>query len=149
VDATLLDDRLEALVVKDMVICPEALKGVIARKCNMLETKVAFYEGELWLVEDEDTLLSFRFDYLEGEATLVVFGELTIAPDVDPKLLVERLVRVHNLGRICCTREQMAVLQARLGLREGRLVDSAAIETADEDLAEEDMAMGNVGYLKL
>lgn len=148
VDPETLDKNLEALVVKDIAICPEALKGVISHKCNMLETQVALYEGELWLVEDERTLLSSRFEYLEGRATLIVLGELTIAPDVDPKVLGERLARVHNLGTIHCTPEQMGAIQARLGLSEGKLIDSTT-ETADEDMEKEEMMLGNVGYLKL
>ena len=148
VDPTTLDNSLEALVAKELVICPAALKGVIARKCNVLETQMVFYEGELWLVEDERTLLSSRFDHLKGEATLVVLGEVTIASDVAPNVLGERLVRVHNLGTIRCTPEQMGVLQARLGVSEGKLEDSTT-ETAGEDMEKEEMMMGNVGYLKL
>ena len=132
-----------------MVIGPAALKSVIYRKCNVLETQVAFYEGELWLIEDEHTLRSSRFEYLEGKATLVVLGELTMAPDVDPKVLGERLATVHNLGKITCTPEQMGVIEARLGLSDGQLVDSTPTEAASEDTEKEDMGIGNVGYLKL
>lgn len=144
VDAETLDNALEALVAKDLVICPMVLKNVIYRKCNMLETRVVLYEGELWLVEDEHTLLRSRFDHLEGKATLVVFGELTIAPDVDPQVLEERLAKVHNLGTITCTPEQMGAIEARLGLSKGELVDSTQ-PTGEEKIE----GIGNVGYLKL
>lgn len=146
VDPAALDNNLEALVAKDIVICPAALKGVIYRKCNVLETQVVLYEGELWLVEDKHTLLPSRFDHLEGKATLMVLGKLTIAPAVDPKVLAERLVKVHNLGKIICTPEQMSVLQARLGLSDGKLVDSTQIKPTSEEMAK---GIGNVGYLKL
>ncbi|MBI1930618.1 hypothetical protein HYR99_41020 [Candidatus Poribacteria bacterium] len=150
VDSAALDKAIEALVVKEMVICPTALKGVIARKCNFLETQVVFYEGELWLVEGEETLLASRFDYLEGVATLMITGELTIAPDVDPKVLFERLAKVHNLGEIRCTPDQMSAIRARLGLKDGELIDSTQTPTEDDE--EEDTGEGGIGnaaYLAL
>ena len=143
VDAEMLDDALEALVAKGVVISPAALKGVIYRKCNMLKTQVVLYEGELWLVEDEQTLLPSRFDHLKGQATLVVLGGLTIAPDVDPQLLRERLAKVHNLGSITCTPEQMGIIEAQMGLSKGELADSTQVKPIGEK------GIDNVGYLKL
>ena len=150
VDADALDSGLEALMVKDIVICPETLKGVLYRKCNVLETQAVFYEGEPWLVDDELTLTPSRFEHLEGEATLIVFGEVTVAPDVDPTVLGERLARVDNFGMIRCTPEQMGAIQARLGVSEGELVDSTLVEEVGEEMDEgADVMVGNVGYLKL
>jgi hypothetical protein len=137
-----LDNALEKLIVKDILICPAGLRGVVGRKCNLLETQAIFYMGELWLVESEMTLLASRFNYLAGKATLVVQGELTIAPEVEPKLLADRLEKVHNFGEISCTQEQMGALQARLGINEGEFIDTEAIE-------EEVGTIGNVAYLKL
>ncbi|MSS70195.1 MAG: hypothetical protein EXS64_01770 [Candidatus Latescibacteria bacterium] len=145
VDPAALDSHLDALVVKDLLICPAALKDGVIRKCNLVETKAIFYEGELWLVDDETDLLASRFDYLKGQATLVVSGELKIAPDLDPKLLADRLAKIHNLGQIQCTPAQRGAVQSRLGLKEGRLTDSTRPkpEPVDED------RIGSVGYLKL
>jgi hypothetical protein len=143
VDPAALDKSLEALVVKDMVICPAALKGVISRKCNMLETRAVFYEGELWLVEGESNMLASRFDYLEGKATMVVLGELVIAPDIDSRVLIDRLAKVHNLGVISCTSKQRGAIQALLGLSDGELVSSTPTETVRDNI------IGNVAYLKL
>jgi len=142
VDPSLLDDRLEALVSEDIVICPVALRSVISRKCNMLQTRAVFYEGELWVVDGETDLPASRFDYLEGKATLVVLGELTIDPEVDPQVLAHRLAKVHNLGVVRCTPEQMGAIQARLGLSDGDLEDSTQAEAPEG-------GMGNVGYLAL
>lgn len=147
-----LDSCLEALIAKEVVICPEALKEVIAQKCNMLETDILFYEGELWLVDDELTLFASRFDYLEGKATLIVFGELTLADDVEPQVLIDRLAKVHNFGEISCTPQQMGAIQSLLGVKDGELIDSTPRETNKDDMDEEDEkpgGMGNVGYLAL
>lgn len=143
VDGASLENNLEALVVKGTLICPARLRNVIAGKINLLETQAIFYEGELWLVEDELTLKALRFNYLEGKATVIVFGNLTVAPDIDPKLLADRLDKVHNFGEIKCTLEQMAALEARLGTAKGVLLDIEG--TADD----EDEGIGNVAYLKL
>ena len=54
----------------------------------------------------------------------------------------ERDIYVHNLGEIRCASEQMGAIQARLGLSEGELLDTAQAVT-DKD------GIGNVGYLAL
>lgn len=147
VDAAMLDKNLEAIIVKDLLLSPESLKSVLSRKINLLESEnVIFYDGELWLVESDLTIRASRFNYVEGKATLVVLGDLTIASDVDPKLLFERLAKVHNFGDIICTPEQMSAIEARLGLNEGDLVDSTETE-AEKEEAEE--GIGNVGHLSL
>jgi len=147
VDPSALDSGIEALIIKDLLICPAALKGVIAPKCNLIDLKAIFYEGALWLVDDERTLLPAEFDYLEGRATLVVCGELTIASEIDPKLLADRLAKVHNLGQIRCTPAQMGAVRARLGMSEGKLTDSTKAEAESDD--EDEDRIGNAGYLKL
>ena len=103
-------------------IAPAALRSVLARKCNLLETDAVLYGGTLWLVEDEETLVADRFDYVEGPVTLVVTGELTIAPALDAKLLAQRIDKVHNFGEILCTPAQMAALQSRKGTGHGEFV---------------------------
>jgi len=146
VDPAALDQAQEGLVVQNMLICPTALRDVASQKCDMLKTRAIFHEGELWLVEEPFDLVVSRFDFLEGNATLVVRDRLTIAPDVDPQVLAERLDKVHNLDVIFCTPEQMGAIQARLGLNEGKLVDSTREQEEDE---EDENRIGNVGYLKL
>jgi len=140
-DAETLDRAVEALRVEGLLICPAALKEVVARKCPLLETKAVFYEGELWLIDEPAELPASRFEYLEGRATLVVREPLRISPGVEPRTLADRLHKIHNLDTIVCTAEQMGAIQARLGLNEGRLVDSSREEESE--------GIGNVGTLKL
>lgn len=144
VEAQALDQAIEQLIVKDMVIYPQSLKEVLTRKGELTNEKAIAYEGELWLVEGEELLVSSRFEYLEGKATLVVLGVLTIDPEVEPKTLAERLPKVHNKGVIKCTKAQMGAIQARLGLNKGVLESSEKEEEEDEE-----GGIGNVGHLKL
>jgi hypothetical protein len=143
VEPSALDARVETIIAQQPIIAPAAHKGVIARKCDLMQTRSVFYEAELWLVEDESELVPSRFDYLEGRATLVVTGELAISPDVEPRVLAERLAKVHNLGEIYCTHEQMGAIQIRLGLSEGELLESTLNFDTEEG------GIGNVGYLTL
>lgn len=133
VNSSALDKHLDSLISEDMVLCPAALKDVLVKKCDLLKNRVVFYEGELWLVDDERELQAFHFDYLEGKATLVVTGEATLDSELDPKVLADRLAKVHNLGLIRCTPEQMAAIEARLGMRDGDLKDSTPSEKPDPD----------------
>jgi hypothetical protein len=121
VSAELLDRSVEALVVKELLICPAALQGVMAKKLDLLDTEAIFYEGKLWLVDGNVSLSTARLGYLDGKTTLVVTGRLEIEPDIAPKTLVERLVKVHNLGQIQGSAEQIAALEFRLGIGEGDL----------------------------
>jgi len=150
VDAAMLDNGIESLIASDMVLCPVALKKVLSQKCDLLKTQVIFYEGELLLVEDEHTLLASSFDYMEDKVTIVVFDVLTISPDTEPKVLFDRLSKVHNLGVVRCTPDQMGVIQAKLGLKDGVLEDSTKVEAVGEDQDEDqDVGIGNIGHLSL
>ena len=141
----LLDEQLEQLIVKDMLLCPAALKGIMVRKCNILETRAIFYEGELWLVDGSEQLSASRFEYLDGKATLVVTGALTLDGSVEPGVLASRLAKVYNMGAIKCTPEQKGAIQARMGLNEGMIGAGEAEEEPKEGVRYQ----GNVNHLVL
>ena len=145
VDADSLDQALDELRIAGLLVCPAALKEVASRKCDLFKTKAIFHAGELWLIDDDTELMASRFDYLDGKATLVVNDTLELDPAIDPKVLADRLDRVHNLDTILCTPEQMGALQARMGLNEGQLVDA----TKEKEEKPKEEGIGNVGTLKL
>ena len=107
-----------------LIVCPERLKDAVKTKVDMIKDRIVFYEGELWLFDDEHTLHASRFDYLNGKATVLVSGDLRIDAEVTPSVLADRFLIVHNLGTIRCTPEQMGVIEARLGIHDGDLLDS-------------------------
>ena len=139
-----LDKAVESIVAKELVVCPVALRKVITAKCNMVETRVVFYEGDLWLLDRNAELRASRFRRLEGKATVVVFA--TIASDIGPELLEEKLVKVHNFGRIRCTPEQMDAVEAVLETDEGRLEDPTKEREPEKKNGN---VIGNVGTLRL
>jgi len=147
-----LDKNLDALISDERIFCPVGLKDVIVKKCDWLKTSVELFEGELWVIEDARELPSYAFEHLEGLATLVVFGELKLGPQVRPEILSERLDKVHNLGSISCTPEQIGAIQALLGVNEGRLSDSSQPqkekkEEPDEGVIQESYI--NANYVSL
>lgn len=146
VSAEALDAGIDALVCGEKVYCPAALKDTLAKKCDLLKTRAVFYEGKLWMIEDEETLPASFLDALDSKLTLVVTGVLKIDPAIEPKALAERLAKVHNLGVIQCTPAQMGVVQLRLGLKEGVISD---INAREEPAQEEDLGIGNANYLVL
>jgi len=128
VDAATLDKHLEALVCRGTVVSPTTLSGVVTQKCDPLENELLFYEGELWRIEDDETLTAARFDHLESTATLYVSGDLDLDPGLSPDLITKRLSKIHNRGTIRCTSDQMGAVQAKLGLQDGSVVDADADE---------------------
>jgi len=125
-----------------LIVCPEALKDAVKTKLDLVEDRAVFYEGDLWLFDEEHTLHASRFDYSEGKATVLVTGDLRIEPDVEPSVLADRFHVVHNLGEIRCTPEQMGAIEARLGIHEGELIDSTPKEKETFDI-------GNANILAL
>ena len=147
VTAEEIDQNLQELRCAGMILAPASLRDSLAPKCDLERDQVLFYDGTLWLEEGSAELTTERFAYLDGVATLLVEGAVTIHEAVEPALLMERLAKVHNYGTIRCTPRQMGALQARMARNEGALVDSTAAEDEDED--EASPGIGNVGFLAL
>ena len=147
VDPAALDQAIESLIAKDLLLSPVALKPVMAKKCSLFDTKAIFYADELWLVEDDQTWQAWRFDALKGTATLVVTGELSIDPAIPPAVLSDRILKIHNFGLIRCAPEQQVAIEARLVTREGQI----EVVSKDEPQAEEIRPdyVGNVNVLTL
>ena len=149
VDAGTLDKYLDAMQCREAIICPLALKGTLAKKCNLFDTRIIFYEGELMLIDDSRQLKAARLNATKGKATLVVTGELSLDPAITPAQLADHLLKVHNLGRIACTPEQMGVIESLLGMREGELADSTEVPEKEEEPAETQKFIGNINKLEL
>jgi hypothetical protein len=133
VSAAALDEHLAALVGKEMVFCPSALGSTIA--------------------DDERQLPTFALEALDGVATLAVFGELSLDPGIAPETIAVRLAKVHNMGQISATPDQIAALEPLLGMHDGDLVDTTRVEEAPaKEPEQEEEAFefrGNAGYLVL
>ena len=136
-----MEQHIEEIISEDLIIAPRSLEQIVFDKTGAAENRVVTYDGELWLVEDEMEIVSSRLEYLDGQATLIVYGEVTVNPDVDPSALLGKLARVHNMGEIICGRDQMGALQNRLGISDGEFKDNGL------DVTERDL--GNIGYLRL
>lgn len=138
VDTDALAGTLDALVAKDLVLCPAALSPVLGQKLDVLETDVLFYEGQLWLIEEGGSLSVASLERAEEKLAIVVLGALTVDADVSPELLADRVSVVHNRGMIAGTPDQMAILQLRLGSGEGDWVErKPSKEDADKAKAAE------------
>ncbi len=138
---------LESVIGKGLVLCPAGLRGVFSQICNPLENKVIFYDGDIWLISDALHLTASQLAAFSEKLTLLVEGSVEIDPDVPASLLEEKLARVHNLGSIRCTPDQMRVIRSRMGMNEGALNDSSLPnqETESEDANH----TGNVNTLTL
>jgi len=134
VDTDVLAGALDALIGKDLVLCPAALSPVLGQKLDALETDVLFYEGQLCLIQEGGSLSVARLERAKEGLTIVVLGALHIDADVPPELLAGRVSAVHNRGMIAGTPDQVAILQLRLGSGEGDWVEREPSE-GDEDKA--------------
>ena len=132
---------IRGLEAMGLILCPESLRASLSDVCDLLENRVVFYRGELWVFDAEQVLRASRFEYLEGKATMVVTGELRIEQDIAPKTLADRFEAVHNFGEIVCSSEQIGALEARMGIAEGELT------TPDE--VEESPTVYDMGYTNI
>jgi hypothetical protein len=142
VESSAVERGIAGLRSLGLIVCPKRLKDAVKTKVDMVADRVIFYEGELWLFDDEHTLRTSRFEYLDGKATVLVSGELRIEPEIAPSVLADRFHVVHNLGEIQCTPEQMGAIEARLGIHDGELLDSTPKD-------KEPLDIGNVNVLAL
>lgn len=140
-----LTSAIDKLVVKDLLLAPGHLRKSLAQRCDLLNTRAIFYTDKLWFVDGDATLDQAWFDALEGQATLVVTGELELDPALDARILSTRLSGVHNLGEISGTAAQLATLQAHAATNEGEWSESARPMPQDEDV----VVVGNIAYLQL
>jgi hypothetical protein len=146
VEAGLLERSLESLKAQALVLCPVGLRGVLAKKLNLLEANVVFYEGELIEMEGEHSLSAARLGMIPGKATLVVHGELNVKPDVTPEQILEKLAKVHYMGVIRANPVQIAAIEARVGIGEGSLEDNTAKPQEPEM---DGNTIGNANYLEM
>ena len=63
--------------------------------------------------------------------------KLRIDQAVSPQTPSESLAKVHNLGVIWCTPEQMGALRPLLGLQDGDLLDATAVKKEVPQVEEE------------
>ena len=145
VTAEEIDRNLQELRCAGMIVAPASLRDSLAPRCDLERDRVLFYDGTPWLEQGSTELTAERFRYVDGVATLIVEGELTIHDAVAPEVLAEGLAKVHNFGTIHCTPAQMGALQARMDRSEGALVDT----TAAEDEEEASPGIGNIAFLAL
>ncbi len=140
-----MDRNIRELRCSAMIVASTALRDSLAPKCDLERDQVLFYDGTLWLEEGSTELNPERFAFLDGVATLLIEGELTIDEAIDPEILVEKLAKVHNFGTIRCTPAQMGALRSRMDRNSGTLVDS----TIAEEEEEESPGINNIGFLAL
>ena len=126
-----------------LIVCPESLRDAVKSKLDLVADRVIFYDGELWLFDQDHTLHASRFDYTEGKITALVTGDLRIEPDVEPAVLADRFLAIHNFGDIRCTEEQIGAIEARLGIQKG---DLRAVKPEGE---KETYDIGNANILAL
>jgi hypothetical protein len=138
-----LNESIESLVCKELLIAPASVRNILAQKCNLLKTKSIFYEGDLWIINEEQKFSTLHFQSIKGKITLINHGDISIDPEVSQELLEEKLVKIHNFGQINCNPEQSAVIRHHLGINEGNIADTPHVE---EDTSS---GFGNVNVLVL
>ncbi len=121
VPAELASERIKGLRSEEIIACPQELESVIVDKVDVLEDQVIFYEGELLLVDGEETLRWDRLAACDCPVTLLVTGNLELADDLTAEQISSRIARVHNLGTITCSSSQIGAIESLLGIRDGEL----------------------------
>jgi len=135
VDTDALERALDALIAKDLVLCPAALSPVLGQKLDVLETDILFYEGKLWLTEEGGSLSAASLERAEEKLAVVVLGALAIGDDVTPELLADRVAAVYNRGMIAGTADQIAILQLRQRSGEGDWVERKPSKGGEDKVA--------------
>jgi hypothetical protein len=135
------------------IICKKELKAAVVQRCDDDSvSEVLDYSGRLVRVEGEYTLTDSELEYTKGELTLVVHGMLTIAADVDPATLYEKIAFIDNYGVIHGSVAQCGVIQVKLRKNEGHIgqpEEEQAIVEVEEEAESDDSYIANINFLKL
>lgn len=147
VTASALDAALDALKTDRFILCPAVLKSAVARKCNVLDTRIITADGELIVLDNDTTLSNARLRRLVGKVTLAVFATVTIDEDLNDALFNEHIAAIHNFGAINVMSSQRSIIEAALGVSEGSVNISDAPPQEEADTA--NFLLGNAGMLRL
>jgi hypothetical protein len=101
----------QQVIVAGQLVAPAASQAVIEPRLQA-EGQVAWYQGENPRVFNEDVVLGPDFfRLLDHPASLVVFGDLTIAAGVTETMLTEKITSVVTFGDCVVPPELIGVLQ--------------------------------------
>lgn len=155
VDPKNLKQHLDRLISSEQIFCPVSCKDALADKVDWTRSDVVYYQGDMWLIDDDRTLDVETLKSTKGKATLVVLGQLSIDPKVEPAMFSKVVDRIHLLGNLRCSRELMPTVREKLGTRDGNIEDIAhkhnEIEPDDEEGAQDERGKSfvNVPYVAL
>jgi hypothetical protein len=153
VDPKLLKQHLQKLISNEQIFCPIECKDAISEIVDWTRSEVIFYQGDLWLIDNDRTLQTASLESVKGKITLVVLGELYLSKELDPALFGKIVDKVHNLGSIQCPPELIQALKAKMGISEGGISDTREDETEHEAEEEKEetthKSFVNVPYVAL
>lgn len=119
VTAVQLDKAITRLHANQSIVCRKELKKTVLTKCVNSTPKILDYVGKLQVIGGEHRLTRAQLQYSEGGLSFLNRGVLSIAPNVNPKDLLEKVGVIHNFGVIEGDEDQCAVIYAKLGRNEG------------------------------
>ncbi len=144
VRSEMLHSRIISIKTTGVIVCNEELREPIVNMCEGLSTTVLYHSGKHIMVEDEYELDASELEFSEGKVTIMVMGELTVAADLAPELLLSKVEFIDNFGEISADPRQIGAIKNKLRTNKGEIINNKKVETGDDDVF-----LSNAGYLKL
>lgn len=135
--------HIKSMKTCDVILCHEALREAVLSINDSVSPKIIFYKGRLIEVDHEHTLTQSEIEYSPEKITYVVRGEMEVSPEVEPKLMMEKIEFIDNFGEITADEKQLGVISLLMRTREGEVIQRG--KEKQDDIVE----IGNVGVFNL
>jgi hypothetical protein len=133
----LLKGHIDKIIVKDFIACRSELKEDVYALCEDVSVNICDYSGKAVIIDGERKLTQSELKYTTPPVSYIVRGEFKISEDVLPETFMEKVEHIDNFGEITCDDEHYGLLQAKLRVSSGEIIENGNNEDS------------NIGYLKL
>jgi len=140
----MLQTRIDSIRTSAPIVCREELREPIVNICEGYSPSVLYYSGKHIIVEDEYEIDSSELEFSDSRISIMVMGELRVAADLTPAMILEKIEFIDNYGEITANPKQIGALKNRLRTNKGEITNTEKAETADDNVS-----LSNAGYLKL
>lgn len=144
VTTQMLESHISAIKTTGIIICKQELRELVVALCEGYSPKVIHYSGRLVIIDQEYELDPAELEFSDCKVAFLVRGELRVADDLAPELILDKIESIDNFGTIEAGRRQIGAIKNRLRTNEGEIVNVEKSENADDNTC-----MSNAGYLKL
>lgn len=121
----MLSNAFAEIHSNSFIICHEQVEDLVYELCSLLETEVLAYEHSFRMIEDDEVWSNDQFLALETPTSFIVKGQLTLDPDVQEEVFLEKVSTLDIFGEVLVPEKRLkGSLQKVIRVCSGRVADT-------------------------